>query len=312
MNTPKAIADRWRRFRTVRAYRYFLWFYYGERLRDYPLPAAAKLLLSRLIFLSHLPLLLPDWYFLIGSCGARMYVNPFVSPITMDWALGVYEYWVANTFRRTVTEGMTALDIGAHKGIYSILLASLMQDNGRVIAFEPDPDNCQWIDKNVRANGFQCIELSQLALSDQEGSATFYAADGLGSLVANPSARATAKKPITVLTRRLDDVLEERRIEKVDIIKIDVEGADLMVLRGAQRTLRQNDVSILMDVDVQSNTERQELYDLLRSLGFRVYRMGKELTHIDRARDLFLYDEQGQPLANRSGQVVRDIYATKG
>jgi FkbM family methyltransferase len=311
MRLPSTIVGRWQRVRTLRAYRYFLWFYYGDRLWDYPLSAAGKLFLSRLLFLTHLPLLLPDRHSLVRCYDARMYVNLFASPIAMDRALGVYEYWMASLFQRIITEGMTVLDIGAHKGSYSVLFASLMRDNGKVIAFEPDPENCRWIAKNVAANGFQCIETCQLALSESEGSATFYAADGLGSLVANPSARGIDKKSITVQTRRLDDVLGDRGVQTVDVIKMDVEGADLMVLRGAEQTLRQHDASILMDVDVQTNAERRELYDMLRSLGYSIYRIGKELTPITCAEDMYLHDEQGLPVASRTRRVVRDIYATK-
>ena len=293
------------------AYRYFLRFYYGERLIDHPTTVAVKLLMSRLLFVSHMPLVMPDKHFLTTCYGSRMYVNLFTSPITMDRALGVYEYWMARLFTDLVREGMTILDIGAHKGSYSLLFASLMHDTGRVLAFEPDPANSVWIRKNIEANNYQCIELRQFALSDSEGTATFYAADGLGSLMSNPSVRVVHKEPLPVQTRTLDNVLNEEGIRGVDLMKIDVEGADLLVLRGAERTLRSMNVRLLMDVDVHSNAERKELFDLLQSCGYEIYRIGRELQPITKPSQLYLFDEDDKPIRMSTQQIVRDIYATK-
>jgi FkbM family methyltransferase len=73
-----------------------------------------------------------------------------------------------------VKEDRTILDIGGHEGYYSILFARLMKDRGRVLAFEPDPYNFEWLRKNIEANGYKSIELHEYALSDKEGDATFY------------------------------------------------------------------------------------------------------------------------------------------
>lgn len=306
-----ALKKRWRKFRFLLAYRYFLKFYYGERLRDYPLGVGIKLLLSRFAFVTQLPLLLPDRHFPLNYYGAKMYINVFASPITMDRAFGVYEYWMARLFFDLVKDEMTILDIGAHKGSYSLLCAKLMNDRGRVLAFEPDPENCNWIKKNIQANGYKCIELHQCALSDREGSATFYAANGLGSLVSTSLPTAYDKKPITVQTRMLDTVLNAENIHIVDIIKVDVEGADLLVLKGAERTLRSMNVILLMDIDINSNAERKELFDFLTDCGFQVYRLGREFTPINSANELFLYDEKRRPIGSKPHHIVRAIYAAK-
>jgi len=243
--------------------------------------------------------------------GAKMYINLFAAPIAFDRAFGVYEYWMTRLFHNIIKEGMTILDIGAHKGTYSVLFASLMNDKGKVLAFEPDPANCSWIKKNIQVNSYRCIETHPIALSDNDGDATFYAADGLGSLFANPGSRAPSKGTITVQTRKLDNVLQEENISDVDIIKIDVEGADLLVLKGAEETLRSMDLSLLMDVDVHMNSERKELFELLKSCGFEIYRIGKKLDPIEDAAQLFLYDDNQKPIHEETHQFVREIYATK-
>lgn len=307
------ITRRWSKFRSLFAYRYFLNFYYGERIRDYPLRVSMKMLLSRLAFVSQVPILLPDKHFLINYYGAKLYIDLTSAPVMVDVALGVYEYWKTKLFISLVKDGMTILDIGAHKGNYSILFARLMHDRGRVLAFEPDPDNYNWIKRNIQVNSYKCIELQQYALSDKEGSATFYPGNGMGSLVACRSSwrPELQRGPITVRTRMLDNVLNDEHIREVHIIKMDVEGSDLFVLRGAEHTLRSRNVSLLMDVDVSSNVERKELFELLDSCGFNIYRIGKELKLIKRANELFLFSEESKSKHIKAHQTVREIFATK-
>ena len=274
-----AIRNRWRRFRGLLAFGWFLGFFYGDSLRDYPIGVATKMILARLAFVLPLPLLLPDRHFLLKRRGVRMYKELNSCPIEWDVASGAYEYWKVRLFTDLVTEGMTILDIGANEGYYSMLFARLMHDKGRVLAFEPDPNNSHWLKKNISANGYQCIELHNYALSDREGETTFYPGGGVGSLVHQSTDLALLhepRDPVTVRTRTLDNVLRDANIKNVDLMKIDVEGADLLVLKGAQHTLKTTNVRILMDIDVHGD-ERTELLELLRSCGFSLYRIGKEL-----------------------------------
>ena len=287
---------RWGKFRTLLAWRYMWGSYYGERLRDYPLIVALKLLFARFIFLTQIPLLLPDRPFLINYHGAKLNIRLFSHPVSMDMALGVYEYRKTRLFYQLVKEGMTVLDIGAFEGNYSILLAKLLNDKGKVLAFEPDPENCSFLEENVRVNEFKSIEVHQYALSDTEGTATFYPGGGLGSIVTRSSWYAHfQREPTTVPVRRLDNVLAELAISHVDIMKIDVEGSEILVLRGAEQTLRNNSVHLLMDIDVESNAERIALYKLLDSFGYEMYRIGKRLTPIKTADELLICRNNTMP-----------------
>jgi len=300
---------RWRKFRTLVSWRFMWGNYYGERLRDYPVTVALKLLFARIVFLTQIPLLLPDRSFLVSYYGAKLNIPLFSHPISIDMALGVYEYRKTRLFHQLVKEGMIAVDIGACAGNYSILIAKLMHDRGKVLAFEPDPDNCRGLEDNIRVNKFKSIEVHQCALADREGTATFYPGGGLGSLVHQPSPRHAGfqLEPIAVRIRKLDDVLDELNIRQVDIIKIDVEGSDILVLRGAERTLRNNCVHLLMDVDVSSNAERIELYRLLDSLGYEIYRIGKKLTRIEITEEPLLSSTNAMAEAKHSKTSLNGI-----
>jgi FkbM family methyltransferase len=306
-----SINARFRKFKYLWAHKFFLNFYYGERLRDYPLSVSSKMLLSRASFLSLIPFFLPDKYFLMNYHGAKMYINLFATPIAIDRGLEVYEYWMTKLFRSVLREGMTVLDIGAHKGTYSVLFASLMNDKGKVLAFEPDPANYNWIWKNIQANDFKSIEVYPFALADNEGNATFYPADGMGSLFPHFTSKALGKAPMDVKIRRLDNFLQEKNIRDVDVIKMDVEGADLLVLRGAENTLRTTNLRLFMDVDVHTNSERRELFELLSDCGFEIYRIGKKLGPVKSAEQLFLCGDDRELMGQEKRQIVREIYASK-
>jgi FkbM family methyltransferase len=281
---------RWGKFRTLVAWRFMWGNYYGERLRDYPVTVALKLLFARIFFLTQIPLLLPDRHFLVNYYGAKLNLRLFSHPVFMDYALGVYEYSKTRLFRQLMKDKMISLDIGACDGNYSILMAKLTHDEGRILAFEPDPENCRLLEDNVKVNKFKSIEVHQYALSDKEGTATFYPGGGLGSLVSRSlSAGQFQCEPITVRLRKLDDVLDELNIRHVDIIELDVEGSEIQVLKGAEHTLRNNCVHLLMDVDVGSNEERIELYRLLDSFGYEMYRIGKQPTRIKSVEEVLLF-----------------------
>ncbi len=306
MGVRALLVDRWRKARMLFVIRYGIAFHqYGDRILDYPLGVSLKMLGSRLVFLSQLPMLLPDRHFLASPLGARLYVKLFYNPFCMDTALGVYEYSKTQLLYGLVKKGMTIVDIGAFEGLHSILFAKLMGDTGRVLAFEPDPENCEWLRRNIVANQCKCVDLHQYAIADTEGSSIFYPSLGTGSIVSRSTWEAHQREAIAVRTRRLDDVLSELSIDHIDVIKIDVEGADLKVLRGAEQTLRRSRAHLVMDVDVCTDGERRELFELLCSYGYTIYRNGKELRRIERA------DELSVPPYLPMRHVIREIYATK-
>lgn len=262
--------------------------------KKYPFMVALKMIMSRLA--ARIFFFIPDRYFLIKYRGGRIYLNLKESGMMIDRALGVYEYWKVRLLTDLIKPGMTAVDIGANKGDFSLLMAKLMNDRGKVLSFEPVPDNCYWLKKSIEANNYKSIKLFQVALSNKNGTANFYPGkvSGWGSFFFTRYAD-TNKKPTVVKTRKLDDILNEEGIDSIDIIKIDVEGADILVLKGAEDILkRSKDVKLLMDIDVESDEEKKQLFDILNFCGFKIYNIGKQIK-----------------LINKINEAEKDIYATK-
>jgi len=157
------------------------------------------------------------------------------------------------TFMSLLQSGMAVFDVGANIGLFTLVAASRVGAEGRVFAFEPTPLAFRRLLENVRLNGFTNITSLHSAVSDVVGIASFFVnpapEDSEGnSLFA--SAVAPDSSEITVPVATLDDVVRQMRFPGVDVLKIDVEGNEVRVLRGAHAILSgSHPPKILMEVN---------------------------------------------------------------
>jgi FkbM family methyltransferase len=180
--------------------------------------------------------------------------------------------------RDRVRPGMTVFDIGANIGFYTVLLSRWVGDSGRVVAFEPDPWVAAWLKQNLELNAISNVDIEQVAVAAAESRSSFArdpASTRTGMLVSAEAGRREepyavrrfggVSEVIQVSTITVDDYV--RRTERVpDVIKIDVEGAELDVLRGMPSTLRRRPIVLLECSDHSTSGE------VLRELGSRGYR----------------------------------------
>jgi len=136
--------------------------------------------------------------------------------------------------------GMNILDIGAHHGFYTLLASTRIGPTGRVLAFEPSPRERRKLRRHLHLNRCTNVTVQDCALSSAEGWADLFVVEdtetGCNSL--RPPSVSQSVKPITVRVSTVDRCLEQAGIDKVDFIKLDVEGAEIEVLKGAQRLLQ--------------------------------------------------------------------------
>jgi FkbM family methyltransferase len=133
--------------------------------------------------------------------------------------------------------GVVFVDVGANIGSFTLPVAKSLGAGGRVIAVESSPTVFPYLKRNVELNGLTNVSLAQCAASDTDlQEVPFYEAPidsfGMGSLGAQFSG-----KPISVITRTLDSILSERSVDRVDLIKVDVEGFEVGVFKGAAKLL---------------------------------------------------------------------------
>jgi FkbM family methyltransferase len=169
--------------------------------------------------------------------------------------------------KEIITPGMTVVDVGANIGIYTSFMAKIVGEKGRVYAFEPSPDNFNLLKKyNNQSN----ITFVRAAAADVTGQITLYISDKL-NVDHRTYETGEKRERIDVLSYRLDDYLQN---EKVDFIKMDIQGLEYRALLGMENILRSNrNIKILMEfwpyglVKAESNAE--ELLAFLHQLGFQ-------------------------------------------
>jgi FkbM family methyltransferase len=129
--------------------------------------------------------------------------------------------------------------VGANIGYYTLQIASLVGPSGRVLAAEPNPSMVRQLELNLALNRIANVTVSQVALCDEDSTADFCfpetGREAHGSLRPNSSFRTASRS--VVRTEKLSTCLERLAWSSVALIKIDVEGAELSVLRGAERVL---------------------------------------------------------------------------
>lgn len=157
---------------------------------------------------------------------------------------GTWEPHVTQALRRLLSPGDTFVDIGANVGYHTLLAASLVGCSGRVVAFEANGDNARLIAHSIEVNGLQQVDLRPLALSDATGFAWFRTAIGSNGGFTGQDAGATFDATSTIVpTLRLDDL----DIQGIDVIKVDIEGAEPRALAGAASTIDRDQPVIIFE-----------------------------------------------------------------
>lgn len=185
---------------------------------------------------------------------------------------------LAGLLRRILAPGMTFVDVGANIGYFSLLAAEIVQGRGRVVAIEPGARNCRLLHRSLVRSGLGQVEIHPYALSDRRGTLA-YVSEGTNGTIGEvdpthdipPGARLV---PATTL----DDLVAG--LDRVDVVKLDAEGAEGRVLRGSARTLEHHRPAIVTEVSppllAQISGVSAEAYLAgLRDLGY-------ELTLVDR------------------------------
>ncbi|MGA8492260.1 MAG: FkbM family methyltransferase [Terriglobales bacterium] len=216
--------------------------------------------------------IIPNRYKPYKVPGGQIFLNISESPMMLARVVGRFEVQKHRAVLALLKPGMTFIDVGANKGDFGLLAAQIVGEKGRVLSFEPEPTNCHWIRKSIELNGYKNIVLYEAALADANEQSRLFLGkqSGWHTLMEAMPNRNCGIIPIT--KRTLDSVLQETGSNRVDVIKIDVEGAEIAVLRGAVETLKANrDILLLMDIHPDLGVDPFAVCDLLGSLGFSTY-----------------------------------------
>lgn len=204
---------------------------------------------------------------------------------------GIYSREIRFLLDRELKEGMVFLDGGANAGEITLLAAKRVGRSGRVYSFEPMNDLADQLQRNVNANHLPHVEVLRIGLSSQAGNAVIYASqgrfadgsrnDGLGTLFPTDT-RGEAVDTIPLVA--LDSFCCEQGLDRIDMIKLDIEGGELAALQGAQEVLSSMRPRMIIELGAQTcqaaGYTMRDVYDSISGYGYSLSRIERTGTLI--------------------------------
>jgi len=196
-----------------------------------------------------------------------------------------YELNNINFINNYVTNGMTVIDVGAHIGLLSIVMAKKTGANGQVFSFEPTPSTFAILKKTIEINEVKdVVHPINKAVAEKAGKTSFYvtdiAAHNSNSLSNNERNYGNEKK-IDVDLISIDELVQEKNISKVGFIKIDAEGAEYAVLKGATNTIEKQRPKMILALHPSSiknfGDSLEGIFDFISQKNYRVLLNNDEL-----------------------------------
>ena len=174
---------------------------------------------------------------------------------------------------RFLKPGMVFVDGGANTGVFAFTAARLVGPTGRVLAFEPGSACFAALTQSRALNQFEHLRLVNKALSNQSGTARLYHCMGQENAFSLGAENGATFDEISTTT--LDEIAQAEQLPRVDFIKLDVEGAEELVLRGAKQVLEHSRPMVLFEVNPEASQRLKLAHDgacqLLRELGYQLF-----------------------------------------
>lgn len=161
-----------------------------------------------------------------------------------------YEHETSLFFLKVLRPGDRVIDVGANGGYFSMLAAFRVGPSGCVVACEPTPHNAAQVRANAGANGYGWVRLEEIAVTEAPGTVVFRhngATDSNGAIAVAPaSTDGPAAGRFTATADSLDRLAERHGLERVRLLKVDTEGHETAVFRGAERLLRDGRIDFVV------------------------------------------------------------------
>jgi FkbM family methyltransferase len=228
--------------------------------------------------------------------GSKMYIDVNDPNLTMRKTFQAYglnlihEEATTALFKKIVKPGDVVLDLGANIGYFTLLAAKLVGDRGRVHAFEPEPRNYHYLRRNIEMNGYRNVFAYQKGVSNISGKTRLYICpyDSGHHTINKPNGIKKYRpdyggeiKEIEIDVVATDDFLKDK-IERVDIIKVDIEGAEVLAFDGMRNMLKANqNVKIFLEffpllIQEMDNSPEEFFRQLQEDYKFTIFAIARD------------------------------------
>jgi FkbM family methyltransferase len=215
----------------------------------------------------------------IDTPRGRFWVDP-LNYLGVDLCTrGVYDEGMSQTIAKYLPPGGSFVDAGANEGYFTVVGAKLAGPNGRVIAIEPQHRLLPVIAENLKLNGLGHVKVLNVAISDQAGVAQIHLAPDTNSGSSGIDPHLMLAHPTQeVSTQTLSQLLDSEGLDRVDVVKMDIEGFEYEALLGARKVFEQRRVRVLA-VDLHPailDRRGKDINDIGRLLDDAGYKLTKE------------------------------------
>jgi FkbM family methyltransferase len=236
--------------------------------------------------------------------GIKFELNPTDLLQRSIYYLGVYEVWETRFIERIVRPGWVVVDAGANIGYYTLILAQLVGSGGCVLAFEPAESRHRALLRNLKLNKIDNVRAYRVALADRLGRCSIVrpADANLGTFrIARRDEHGQETVPLTTL----DQVVSSQHLDRLDLIKVDIEGAESRFLNGGRDTMERFRPTIMIELNPaalrQFGSRSEDVIAFLKSFGYRFFRTSWNGLHT--LKDLPGTDEYFNIIAIATGRA---------
>jgi len=230
---------------------------------------------------------------------------------------GIFEPFETNLVKKAVRKGSVVLDIGANIGYYTLIFAKLVGEQGKVFAFEPEPFNFKLLKKNVEINNYQNVILQNSAVSNNNGKTKLYLSQEQSGTHRIFPSHICSNNYVEVEMVRLDDYFKKNVLaEKISFIKIDVEGAELGVLKGMKSLLELNKkleilIEFIPPYIKEFGANPIDVLSLLENYNFKIHLINYKTQKIEEVRDKNILLKKYDSLRKEERPVVTNLLCTR-
>lgn len=211
------------------------------------------------------------------SDGHHIFVDPQDETVSAHLiAHGYWEQWIHHVVCSLISPGDRIVEVGANLGYYTIAMAVMTGPTGHVTAFEGNPRLSKLVERSISFNGYgDRVTVRSQAASDRAGPISFSlsrANSGGGHAAVHPGWAPEGMDQVEVDGVRLDDVIEG----EIDFLRMDAEGSEPLILRGAERLLRNPSIIVVLEWDIvqmAGRTSVEEFASWLARMGMKFWRI---------------------------------------